>query len=397
MGNQLFQNHTLPIFALMNIGFDAKRAFQNSTGLGHYSRTLVTSLAAFYPEHHYYLFAPKITATFKTDSFSNIQTVSPKRFPALQFKSLWRSKWVKKDLLKNHIDIYHGLSHEIPVGIRKTNIKSVVTIHDLIFERYPGQYNIIDRLIYRKKFKYACKYTNAIIAISEQTKQDIIEFYGIPEEKITVCYQSCNPAFATTVTENDKIAIRECYNLPEEFYLYVGSIIERKNLLLICKALKQMNWSIPLVVIGNGGAYKEKVKLYIAENNLQDKVIFLSEQPEAIASAAFQSAADFPAIYQMATAMIYPSTFEGFGIPVLEALCSRLPVITSNVSCLPETAGDAALYINPDDEKEMAAAMFAIANDALLRKNLIQKGVMQAQKFTVEKCAAAVMNVYTTL
>ena len=138
-------------------------------------------------------------------------------------------------------------------------------------------------------------------------------------------------------------------------------------------------------------------ELYIAENNLQDKVIFLSEQPEAIASAAFQSAADFPAIYQMATAMIYPSIFEGFGIPVLEALCSRLPVITSNVSCLPETAGDAALYVNPDDEKEMAAAMFAIANDALLRKNLIEKGMVQAQKFTVEKCAAAVMNVYTTL
>jgi len=158
-----------------------------------------------------------------------------------------------------------------------------------------------------------------------------------------------------------------------------------------------MNWSIPLVVIGDGGAYKQKVKLYIDENNLQDKVIFLSEKPEAIAAAAFQSAADFPAIYQMATAMIYPSIFEGFGIPVLEALCSRLPVITSNTSCLPETAGDAALYVNPDDEKEMAAAMFAIANDALLRKNLIEKGIVQAEKFTVEKCAAAVMNVYTTL
>jgi glycosyltransferase involved in cell wall biosynthesis len=381
----------------MNIGFDAKRAFQNSTGLGHYSRTLISSLAAFYPTNNYYLFAPKITEAFNTNDFSNIHTIAPDNFPSSFFKSMWRSNWVKKDLQKNNIDIYHGLSHEIPLDITGTGIKSVVTIHDLIFERYPEQYNLIDRIIYRKKFKYACNNADTIIAISQQTKEDIISFYKIPDKKISVCYQSCNPSFLEIVSAEKKAAIKNLYQLPDDFYLYVGSIIERKNLLLICKALKQLNTAIPLVVIGNGGAYKQKVKTYIAENNLQSRVIFLSENPGAIASAAFASAKDFPGIYQMATAMIYPSVFEGFGIPVLEALCSSLPVITSNVSCMPETAGDAALYINPQEVNEMAAAMHSIASDTTLRKNLVEKGIAHAQKFTPKKCADAVMNVYKTM
>ena len=381
----------------MNIGFDAKRAYQNSTGLGHYSRTLIASLANYYPEHEYYLFAPKITPAFNTSSFINIHPVAPQDFPGSTFTSLWRSNWVKKDLLKKKIDIYHGLSHEIPVHISKTGIRSVVTIHDLIFERYPRQYNPVDIIIYRNKFKYACNNADKIIAISNQTKQDIIDFYKIPEEKITVCYQSCNPAFSEKISSEKKDAVRALYKLPERFFLYVGSIIERKNLLLICKALKLMDTSLPLVVIGNGGAYKAEVKKYLAANQLQDKVIFLSEQPEAISSPAFQSAADFPAIYQQATAMIYPSIFEGFGIPVLEAMCCGLPVITSNVSCMPETGGDAALYIDPANEKELAAALASIITDSKLVKNLIEKGNLHCKKFTQQKCAAAVMDVYKKL
>ncbi len=187
----------------MNIGFDAKRAFHNSTGLGHYSRTLIRSLADCYPEHQYYLFNPKPSSLFSFPE-KNIQEVRPASFINNIFSSVWRSSWVKNDLKKYKIDIYHGLSHEIPVGIQKTGIKSVVTIHDLIHERHPEQYNAIDVKIYNKKFRYACANADKIIAISEQTKKDIIEFYKTPEEKITVCYQSCNPAFSTAVSETEK-------------------------------------------------------------------------------------------------------------------------------------------------------------------------------------------------
>jgi glycosyltransferase involved in cell wall biosynthesis len=381
----------------MNIGFDAKRAFQNNTGLGHYSRTLISSLARFYPDHQYYLFGPKITSLYNTDSFANIRSIAPATFPSTLFKSAWRSNWIKKDLLKNNIDIYHGLSHEIPIGINKTNIKSVVTIHDLIFERYPEQYGKIDVQIYRKKFTYACKHADKIIAISNQTKQDIIDLYKIPEEKITICYQSCNPAFFNKASDAEKQAVKEKYFLPDQFYLYVGSIIERKNLLTVCKALNEIDNNIPLVVIGNGDGYLKKVKAFIAANQLQQRIIFLSETNAAKNDNSFISAKDFPAIYQCAAAMIYPSIFEGFGIPVLEALASGLPTITSNISCLPEAGGNAALYITPTSVDEMKAAMNAVINNNALRNEMIENGCKHAAQFSEQRCAAAVMEVYKNL
>jgi glycosyltransferase involved in cell wall biosynthesis len=342
----------------MNIGFDAKRAFHNGTGLGHYSRTLIRSLSDYHPEHQYYLFNPRHSSEFELKG-NNLQEIVPTDFLSRLFSSAWRSSWVKKDLQRLKIGLYHGLSHEIPVGIERTGIKSVVTIHDLIHERYPEQYNAIDVKIYSKKFRYACEHADKVIAISEQTKRDIIEFYKIPEKKITVCYQSCNPAFGDKVSEEDKKKIKEEYDLPEQFFLYVGSVIERKNLLNICKALFLLRneLDIPLVVIGDGGKYKQQVKDFITQNGLQSKVIFLSEYEKARTSPSFRSAKVFPAIYQSAIAMIYPSFFEGFGIPVLEALWSRLPVITSSVSCLPEAGGAGAYYVNPGSAEEIASGM----------------------------------------
>jgi glycosyltransferase involved in cell wall biosynthesis len=382
----------------MNIGFDAKRAFHNGTGLGNYSRTLIQSLSQYYPEHQYYLFNPKASDRYSLQA-KNLHQVLPSSVISRTFRSAWRSSWVKKDLVKNNIQLYHGLSHEIPVGIQHTGIKSVVTIHDLIYRRYPNQFNPIDVRIYEKKFSYACKHADRVIAISQQTKQDIIDFFKTPEEKIRVCYQSCNPSFDVNVSEAEKQRIRKLYNLPSEFFLYVGSIIERKNLLNICKAmfLLRNELSIPLVVIGDGGKYKQIVKDYSRQNGLEERIIFLSENPATKSSAQFDPSFDFPAIYQLAIAMIYPSFFEGFGIPVLEALWSRLPVITSNVSCLPETAGDAALYVNPSIAEEIAAAMTKIYGDKALQNDLTQKGWQHAQNFTQQKCAHAVMDVYKEL
>lgn len=381
----------------MNIGFDAKRAYHNGTGLGHYSRTLITSLAEFYPEHEYYLFNPKSPSKFALPQKENIHEILPQGFSSF-FSSAWRSSWVKKDLQKYNIDLYHGLSHEIPFDIQKTKIRSVVTIHDLIHERYPEQYNPIDAKIYNKKFRYACEHADKIIAISNQTKQDIIDFYKTPEEKIAVCYQSCNPSFSQQVSEEEKQRIKQLYHLPEKFFLYVGSIIERKNLLTICKSLVLLKneLNIPLVVIGDGGKYKQQVKNFIAENDLAKQVIFLSEQ-SAANNSAFKTAKDFPAIYQSAIAMIYPSTFEGFGIPVLEALFSRLPVITSNISSLPEAGGDAAYYVDPLSAKEIAEGMKRIFSEEQFRNVLIEKGNAHAQKFTQQKCAEAIMEVYKSL
>ncbi len=379
----------------MNIGFDAKRAYHNTTGLGYYSRTIIGLLSQYFPEHQYYLFNPKHSDRFKLQS-ANLHEVLPSGFIDNLFSSAWRSSWVKKDLLKNQIDLYHGLSHEIPIGIQNTGIRSVVTIHDLIHERYPEQYNTIDVKIYHRKFLHACQHADRVIAISAQTKKDIVEFYEIDPDKIDICYQSCDPAFSQTVSEEEKNRICKKYRLPKKFFLYVGSIIERKNLLNICNAmfLLRNDLDIPLVVIGDGGKYKQKVKDYILQHGLTDRIIFLSEDLAIKSDPELRTANAFAAIYQSAIAMIYPSYFEGFGAPVLEALWSRLPVITSNRSCLPEVGGDGAYYVDPDQALEIATAMRNIYADENLRKGLIQKGWDHAQLSAPSIYVKNMMNIY---
>lgn len=387
----------------MNIAFDAKRAFKNQTGLGRYSRTLITSLCNNYPAHQYFLCTPESTAAFQSSQINNATILQPQNLLHRLFKSGWRSNWIKKDLNKAGIDLYHGLSHEIPFGIEHTNIKSVVTIHDLIFEKYPDQYNPADVLIYRKKFKNACANADKVIAISQQTKNDLIEIYAVPENKITICYQSCDVAFSKTVSEAERSRIKERYDLPDKFFLSVGSIIERKNLLLIAKALRILKDKIsvekllPVVVIGEGKLYKQKVKEYLKENNLEEKMIFLNEKDKVKSVSSFQSGFDFPAIFQSATALIYPSIEEGFGIPVLEALSSRLPVITSDRSALPEVGGKGACYIDPFDAEELADAMMEVAEDEILRQEMISQGCKHVNEFIPEKTAASVMAVYESL
>ncbi len=377
----------------MKIGFEAKRVYNNNTGLGHYSRTLIKNLVAFYPNNEYILFAPKTSNLFVINDNEPINVITPTSFISKLFKNIWRGTWVKKDLIKNNIDLYHGLSHQIPLGIQNTKIKSVVTIHDLIFERYPEQHGKINTILYRYKFKYACKNADAVIAISEQTKNDIIKFYKTPKEKIFVCYQTCNPMYLEKVNDAEKEKIKIKYGLPNKYLLSVGSITERKNLLTVCKALKQLDNKIPLVVIGNGGNYKQKVKSYLQEFNLQERVIFINETA-ASKTEDFLNSKDFPAIYQCASIFIYTSLFEGFGIPILEAMCSGVPVITSNTSCMPETSGDAALYVDPLNADELAKAIKLVWSNETIAKQMIIKGNEQTQKFTAEKCTNAVMDVY---
>lgn len=376
----------------MRIAFDAKRAFHNNTGLGQYSRNLLSALFQYYPQHQYFLAAAKATGLFQPPGSGNVHIIQPKGLYKT-FPSLWRSNGVRHDLKKSGIELYHGLSHEIPIGLQKTGIKTVVTMHDLIFERYPNQYKPIDVAVYRKKFRYACQNADAVIAISEQTRQDLHTYYNVPYSKITVCYQSCNTSFQVLLSETEKEQVCKKYGLPAQYFLSVGSVIERKNLLTICKALQQLKGrlDIPLAVIGTGGAYMQEVKNYLKIEGMTEQVLFLSERDGGVDSR------DMPAIYQSATAMIYPSVFEGFGIPILEALWSRLPVITSNISCMPETGGNAARYINPLDADEMANAMMDIATNKSLRQDMISKGLLHAANFTPEKTAAAVMKLYEQL
>ena len=379
----------------MNIGYDGKRAFQNKTGLGNYSRSLLSILNRYFPKLQYTLFAPNL---FDIDSFHNFQTIQPQNFFYKKLPSLWRRIGIVKQIDQAHLDIYHGLSNELPKNIEKLNIKTVVTIHDLIFERFPKTYHLDERYTHRWKIKRACKIADLVIAISEQTKNDLIELYGVSPQKITVCYQSCNPIFEKTISEIEKKNIKKKYQLPDQYFLFVSSITARKNLIVICRAMIILKdtLAVPLVIIGDGKIEKNEVKQLMRENGMEHRLLFLNEL-SAAKEDSFTSAADFPAIYQQALALVYPSIFEGFGLPILEAMWSGLPVICSSVSSMPEVAEDAALYFSPEDTNQLALHLQSIASDQQLVKILKDKGREQAKKFSTENYANQIIKIYKSL
>ena len=286
---------------------------------------------------------------------------------------------------KDTIQLFHGLSGEIPSGLKKQNIKSVVTIHDLIFMRYPHLYSFIDRKIHYLKFKKAAKNADLIIAISEQTKQDIIHYLKIEDQKIKVVYQGCQPIFKTEIPNAILLKVKEKFNLPDEFVLNVGTIEERKNALSIVKAIK--NSRTTLVLIGKQTDYTEQIHTYSKEHSLQQNIIFL----KGITSD------ELAAIYQLATLFIYPSIFEGFGIPIIEALFSKTPVITTNSGVFPEAGGPHTIYVDPYDIREMEEKITFLLANPDIRKTIADKGFEFAQQFNDEVIAKNMMGIYESL
>ncbi|MEM6803378.1 MAG: glycosyltransferase family 1 protein [Bacteroidota bacterium] len=367
----------------MKIGFDAKRLFHNFTGLGNYSRSLIRNLSQYANEDiDIHLYTPKTSLHQRLSYFRDnypVHTNADK-------KILWRTKRIVSDLLKDKMDIYHGLSHEIPWGIGRKGIKTLVSMHDLIFLRYPDFYPLIDRRIYDWKFRYAAKHADQVLAISESTKADLVSYYNISPQKVQVLYQACDEQFYHLYEQDELEKCLEKHKLPAQYLLYVGSITERKNLLGLVQAIELLPSSlqIPLVILGQGKAYKAKVQEYIERKALGKLFVFCEDVPFA----------DFPHIYQAAKALIYPSFFEGFGIPIIEALWSKTPVICSSTSSMPEAGGPDSLYINPAMIEDIAVAIQRLLEDEQLPNEMREKGYEYVQKFHGQKLSLELLEVY---
>ena len=285
------------------------------------------------------------------------------------------------------MEIYHGLSHELPVGIEKTRIRTVVTMHDLLFLTHPEWFPAFDRLMYRKKYLHSCKVANRIVAVSEQTKNDLVRKAGIEASRIEVVYQGCQPCFKIQVSEYQKDIIRKKYHLPQHFLLNVAAMEPRKNQLLILKSLVAGHLDIPLVIAGRKTNYLNDFQQFIIQHQQQSQVLLLSDVP-------FE---DLPALYQCATVFIYPSLYEGFGIPVVEALESGVPVIAATGSCLEESGGPSSMYVSPFDEEELAEKIHKILNDNDLQNNMIEQGHVYAQRFSDANIAQHLTRIYNHL
>lgn len=302
----------------MKIGFDAKRYYHNNTGLGNYSRTLVGGMQTLFPDNEYVLYDEK---------------------------SIKRTFNLGMQAAADGCDIYHGLSNELPFDFRyRPSVEhnrgkhlrmpaSVVTIHDVCWRTYPEMYHFFDRKIYDWKYGSSCKRADKVIAISESTKKDIIDIYNIPEERIEVICQPVAELFYKPVGVKDLKDLKD-------YVLYVGSINARKNLMGVLEALTLMpeERRPVLVVVGGGHEYKKRCEAYIAEHNLQKYVMMLG---------SVNGLDTLQRLYAGAKVFLYPSFYEGFGLPVVEAALQHTPVITSTVSSLPEAAGPDACLINP--------------------------------------------------
>lgn len=379
----------------MRIAYDGKRAVQNMTGLGNYSRYLIEILCNHYPQNEYLLYAPKRKENNRLDlllrKFPQLKIITPTSFINKLFSSLWRI-WgivgqLKKDSTKEPIALFHGISNELPLNIGKSHIKSIVTIHDLIFIHHPNYYHCFDRWIYTYKFKQACLHANKIIAISECTKRDIMRFFHIPEEKIKVVYQGCSPIFVPTTNTHHLEVIRKKYNLPEKYILSVGSIEERKNILLAIKALKELPADIHLVIVGKHTSYTEKAKQYCTQNQLVNRVHIFHK-------VAFE---DLPAVYQLAHVFVYPSFFEGFGIPVIEAIRCGTPVIAATGSCLEEAGGAYSHYVNPNDVQGLVNAVNDILDNPQKSEIDLKKSQDYVSRFSEKEQAKQLIDLYQSV
>ncbi len=315
----------------MRIGFDAKRYFNNITGLGNYSRWLIDNLNNQIPQSIFLFHSDK--SFYQKKDFN---VITP-RYSLL--KAIWRSWLVTKNLKKEKIDIYHGLSNEIPFGIHKTGIKSVVTIHDLINKRYPENYQLIDRWIYDLKLRYAQKYADVIITVSEQTKKDIVKYYNTNETKIKV--------IPIGIAQRQIKPVES----PSPYILCVSSFTKRKNLKALVQAFKSIeDKDIKLKIVGSYGETANEIQS-LAKKDPRIELHFNISNEE------------LNDLYTKCQFCVYPSLFEGFGIPILEAFSYGKAIATSNISSMPEVGKDAALYFNPNDPNHIREAIIQLMDN----------------------------------
>lgn len=368
----------------MKIGYYAHSAFCNARGLGNYSRTLINAMRSQHPDNEYTLFTPNTNDYELYANYSDLEIVDPEGMLSM-LDNFWK-KQISQHIANNKIDIFHGLANELPT-LRDSKCKSIVTIHDLAFMKEKGGSGVVDKFLNSKKISEACENADHIIAVSNQTKEDLINLLKVPAHKISVIYQA-----VTTIHRNAEemnvygSKVREL-ELPKEYLLYVGSIEPHKNIKAILRAIKQTEEKHHLVIAGRKSAHTKSI-IELADNlNITNRVHILHDlDNESIVG-----------LYKNCTMVILPSFHEGFGLPIVEAQCHNAPVITSEGGCFEEAGGDAAIYINPHNPERLTEAINRLYSDSELRSELVRKGEENIKRFDSKARTIQVFDLYKSL
>lgn len=322
----------------------------------------------------------------ETDNFKIIY-LEGRSYPGWEQVSLL--KWVRR----NKPDILHCTSNTAPII---GSYKLFLTLHDVIFieknyllsKKGGSSYQRFGNFYRSIIAPRAARKAKIIFTVSDYQKQQIIKFLGVPNEKVNVVYNGVSNDFFTKASPKLREEVENSYNLPDRYIFYFGNTDPRKNLIGVLKSYDKLRHRIPdapmLLIKGISEEYLYKI---LAEYEMQELFEFIK-------LVEYIKSAHLPVIYQMSEMLVFPSLSEGFGIPIIEAMASGIPVITSNVTSMPEVAGDAALLVDPTSTDEIAFAMKKVLTDSELRKELIAKGLKRAQDFTWERLAKTVINSY---
>lgn len=375
----------------MNIAIDGTIIREEITGTGFYITNLINGLVKIDNLNIYHIFGDEknLKRYINIEDKKNFRIIH-KRFKNRILRVLWEYFIFPFELKKLKIDILHSPNYITPLF--KFGFKIILTIHDLTFLLFPEKYPITKRLLFSKMLPVFIKISDKIIADSENTKSDILRFFKIPNTKISVTYGSYPEYYNDHIDGKRAIEVLKKYGIRKEFILYVGMIEPRKNILFLLKAFVELDkeLDLDLVIVGKKGWYYKEIEQYIinVENlKLRNNIIFTGYVPEQ----------ELKYFYKLAFMFVYPSLYEGFGLPPLQAMACGTPVITSNVSSLPEVAGDAAIKINPDCLDELAESIKLVYRDRDLRNLLIKKGLERAALFNLEKIAQNTLSIYESI
>ena len=313
--------------------------------------------------------------------------------PYSVYRRIWHYLPISyNSLFKQQGDIYHFFDYIVPPRIRG---KVVTTVHDMTYELYPEtmQKTTLERI--KKDINYSVERADKVITISESTKRDMMSILKISEEKIEIIPPGVDfERFNKSYTALQVQGVKERYQLPENYILYMGTLEPRKNIESIVEAFALMKkesdhsvQKIKLVIAGKKGWLYESIFNKVRQLDIESEVVFTD----------FIEEEHKPIIYQLAKAFVFPSIYEGFGIPVLEAMAASVPVITSKVSSLPEVAGDAALLVAPKDKEKIAESMYTLITDEASREQLRLRGLKQARKFSWRASAEKLYHIYEEL
>lgn len=352
----------------MKIGIDIQTTLGRKTGFGFYVSNLVETLKKIDNKNEYAFLKPE------TDKDFNV----PKRW-------VWDQITIPKLATQSNVDILHQTCFSAPVFYRG---KIVVTIHDLISVFFGHNIPFWSRQYFAKWMPFTYRFADHLIAVSEHTKKDAIKVLGIPENKITVIHEAADERYKVIDDPKAHHRIREKYKLGDKpIILHIGTLEPRKNLSFLIKSFsiaKKDGLDASLVITGKKGWYYEGLFTLVDELELQDNVIF----------TGYVDDEDIPTLYNVAAVFTFPSQYEGFGLPPLEAMASGTPVISSNTSSMPEVVGDAGILLPPKNEAKWAEAMTQVISDKKLQQSMRAKGLEQAKKFSWEKCARETIAVY---